>query len=157
MVQSNVIGRTNVIEGYKNDTYSIGSDAPSGIQTVVVTMDATEIQALNATAIELLPAPPAGRGYAILGIYTSKGAAAYQAGAAVAIAYTDTGNTAIATIPVAHFTGVADSRWATRANLSGTPAAQAIPSNSVDISVGTAFTDNGADVTVTIRFIEVSI
>lgn len=145
-----VIERSTVIRGAVEDVYT---KEATDIKSVTVTLDAAAVQALNTVPVELLPDPPAGHAYSIIGVYSQKAAAAYADGADVGVNYTDTANTEVATIPLAHFTSAADARWATRAALSGAPAAQTLPPNGVDMSVSTAFTGSGADIVVAVRYV----
>ena len=148
-----IIPRDKVIPGYQLD------DWPEGYAEVVnheVTLTAAQVLALNTTPVDLLPAPSDGYKHVVLGVYASKPAGAFAGGAAVSVNYKDSSNTLVATIPAAHFTAAAaDTRWATRPAQSGTPAAQAIPADGIDVSVATAFTGTGAAVTLTVRYVDV--
>ena len=152
-----LIDRTNVIGGATNDSFRVpGVSGGSGLLTADVVLSRADVQALDDTPIELLPAV-AGNKYVVLGVYASKAAGAYAGGAAVTINYTDSGDTLVATIAVAHFRASGtDTRWASNPGLSGLPSAHAIPTDSVDCSTGTEFTGDGGDVTLTVLYLEIA-
>ena len=147
----NVIARSNVIAG-------ASAAEARRVQSRSVTLQASDVQGMNASPVTLLPQPSPGMAYVVLGVYSSKAADAFAAGGVATVRFDDATNTAIATIPVAHFTdAAADARWATRSAQSGTPGAQSVPGAAVEITCGTAFTGSGGDVTMTVRFIEVNL
>ena len=152
---TNVIARSNVISGVQDDSYSAPGGS-MGVQTAEVVMVAADVHDLDSAPVVLLERPASGRGYVVLGVYSHKAADAYGGGSAVTVNYQNGANTLVATIPLNHFiaTGT-DSRWATPAALSGTPAAQSVLGSGIDMNATVAFTGAGGDVTVTVQYVEV--
>ena len=158
MVSQNIIPRDNVIPGAQDDSYHIGDIFHCDHQPInhEVTLSRAEVQALNGTAVDVLPQGTNGQSFEVLGVYYSKAAGAYAGGAAVTINRTDTSNTLVATIPVANMRAAgAMAGWATIPALTGLPGTQAIIEEGIDANTSTAFTGDGGDLTITVRYVEV--
>lgn len=154
----NIINRQIVIPGAQDDGYSV---AYGGIERLTMKkvshiVSQTAIHTLNATPVELLPAPPTGKRYAVFAAYSSKASGGYTGGAVIAIQYSGTGTPNAATLPATHFRAVGtNTAWASRVAPAGAPNAFALGEGSVRLTTTTAFADAGGPVTVTIFYAEV--
>ena len=152
--------RTNVIEGSTNDPFHV-DEAFHATDPVVanVVVSAADILDLDSNAVALLPDPPEGRAYEVLGVRGDKPAGAFSAGAAVTINYTNAAGTLVATIAAGHFRSAsADTRWGSLPARTGNPTSQNPPAHGLELpTIGTAFTGTGADVTFEILYLEVPV
>ena len=150
------IPRERVIPGARDDDFHVGDlyHSDHRVKRRSVTLTRAQVQALNGTPVVILPAVT-GRRYLVLGAHMSKGAAAYVDGADVTLNYINDDNNLAATFDDGHFTGAAVANaWAALPARTGTVAAQTFPAGGIDANVGTAFTGNGADVTITVLYVE---
>lgn len=158
-VNNTIIPRDNVIPGAQDDNYRVEDPGSLSLNTTEVLVSNAEILALSTTPKALLPEPPAGRQYQVLGVYSSKEAVEYADGDTVSIRYTSMGNPVIATLPAAHFTAaLADARWATWPAVTGSPDSYGAIEAGIEMVTGTAFTGaTGGAVTVTIVYVELGV
>jgi len=155
-----IIPRERVIPGARDDDYHVDSTYHTSQQprTASVTLTKTDMVALNATPVTLLADPPAGHKYVVLACHVNKATGGYGAGAPVTVNHTDTDSTVAASFPLARFTAAAvQNQWISR-TYTGDVDDVTDPDGGLDINVGTAFTDagdDGGDVTITVRYIQV--
>ena len=152
------ISRTNVIGGAKDDHFHVGDVFHCNHQPInhSVTLTRAQIHALDSAAIDLLLLSANGPNFEVLGVYFSKESGAYSGGAAITINRKNNADTLVATIAASNMRSAgASSGWATIPALSGTPDAQVVIGEGVDVSTTTAFTGAGGDLTITVRYVDV--
>ena len=153
------IARDEVIPGAQNDPFHVDGlyHCSHGQPTVAsISISRAQMQALNGMPVDLFD-PPAGRSIYPLGIFCSKSTGAYTGGANVTANFKNGANTLVATIPLALFTNsAANSEWATRAPLAGTPFAQVDSRDGLDVNVATAFGGSGGEVLLDLVYLELS-
>ena len=153
-----LIGRDNVIHGAGEDSFHIGTVHHCGKEVLLeeTVLTAANLQDLSGTPVVVLPALPDSLRAAVLGVYYSKATGAYTAGSAITINYTDSGNTLVATIPVANIRqATASEGWATRAPQTGTAANFVVPEGALDANATADFAGDGGSLTITVRYVEV--
>jgi len=155
-----IIPRSRVIPGARDDDYHVDDTYHTGQmpKTASVTLTKTDMVALNATPITLLADPPAGHKYVVLACHVEKATGAYGGGAQVTVNHTDTDSTQAVSFPLARFTSAAvQNQWVPR-TYTGDVDDVTDPDGGLDINTATAFTDtgdDGGDVTITVRYIQV--
>jgi hypothetical protein len=114
-----------------------------------------QIRALNGTPIDLAD-PPAGRSFYPIGVYYRKRNGGYTLGAAVTIHFKDSSRTMVASIPVSVMRNTAATTgWAARTALTGTPEAQIVPREGLDVRTATAFTgSSGGQLELDLIYVE---
>ena len=153
------IARDEVVQGAQNDSFHIHQlyhCAHSQPTVASISISRAQMQALNATPIDLFD-PPAGRSIYPLGVFFTKMAGAYGGGADVIVNFKNSVNTLVATISRSQLTNAAEtSGYATRAPQTGLPEAQPDPRDGVDVNVATAFTGNGGELLLDLVYLELA-
>ena len=152
------IARTNIIGGASDDPDHIGTVFHCGreINLLQVLVPRAQVHSLNTTPVVLLPALPDGRKIAVLGVYYRKAAGAYAGGQTVHVRYINPMNNVVGSLPSSQMRNVLSrDGWFGRAGQSGDPSTFAVPEGGLDLNTTAAYTGDGGDLSVTIRYVEV--
>ena len=153
-----LIGRSALIIGADNDEWhrnGLGHCDAEPPVTANTAITRTEVQALDTTAVDLV-SPNHGKRLVPVGVYYSKASGAYVDGADVTIQFKDAANTLVATIDASEMNSAsAESGWATRATLAGTPDTQPLPIEGLEIVTSVAFTGAGGALEIDVIYFEV--
>ena len=152
MVNRNIIQRTNVVEGrYTEDDFR-KEKFPAPSESVNVTLSASDVQALDTTPLQLVPAPPAGCYISVERVRASKAADAYGGTGTLRFRY-GTGAREFGAIPHNFLTNAAAvAVWATATAPVAPPNDPWPEAQALVVNTGGDITGAGGEIDITVTY-----